>query len=231
MTAAVALYPQLTMESPSLPLQPAQVFVGHPHPQQQPQDTLIFLLPSSTPALCTPPMARKRVTFATTDQVISAPRRTIEEDDQNNNDKVFYTVAELEGFRDEARTACRQFRAATLAHKTISGGEETTAANVCSLAFDEQTRGLESRMCRERQRRRFLANKCIVKAQSKLESPERLSALSIRCTRWAQQLAREEAIRDYQRAYGSDTTMHKKRSLEQHNDLVSERRVRQRNTV
>jgi hypothetical protein len=68
------------------------------------------------------------------------------------------------------------------------------------LAATDQCRGLEARCCLERQRRKYLTNKCIVKAQSHL-SPDQLALLSQKCTAWASELAAREGARDYFRAY------------------------------
>ncbi|KAL7580329.1 hypothetical protein ACA910_004362 [Epithemia clementina (nom. ined.)] len=84
-------------------------------------------------------------------------------------------------------------------HYQYSTPDSPLAVRYCSMAWNEQTRGLESRVCTERQRRRYLATKCVVRAQSQL-SPERLAALSLRCTRWAGELAQQEALRDQERA-------------------------------
>ena len=69
------------------------------------------------------------------------------------------------------------------------------------MALNEETRGLEGRMCRERQRRRYLAIQAVVRGQHQVSSAERLAALYQRCTKWAARLAHCEGQRDFQRAY------------------------------
>ena len=90
----------------------------------------------------------------------------------------------------------------TSAGSGSSNSSDGTAAVVktCSMALSAASRGLESRVCTERQRRRYLATKCVVRAQSKL-MPDRLAGLSMRCTQWAADLAQKEATLDYERAY------------------------------
>merc|ERR1712179_746299 len=66
---------------------------------------------------------------------------------------------------------------------------------------------VESRACLERQRRKLLATKCIVRAAQQCQlRGDRLAALAYKCTRWASILAQEEATRDFQRAYPAATT-------------------------
>jgi hypothetical protein len=71
------------------------------------------------------------------------------------------------------------------------------------MATTDFCRGLEARCCLERQRRKYLTNKCIVRAQSKV-SGEQLALLAQRCTAWAAELAAREGARDYFRAYCSN---------------------------
>jgi hypothetical protein len=100
------------------------------------------------------------------------------------------------------------------------------------LAIDSNTRGLEPRICLERQRRRYVANRYILRLASQVLSTkqqqhcsntynnddtnnpmgkmttknglETLAQASRNATRWATQLAIKEASRDYIRAYGYD---------------------------
>jgi hypothetical protein len=136
---------------------------------------------------------------------------------------LWYEARDLEDFRTEARDLCRQMRSEMMmvvqqqqqqqqqqeSNNNNTGDDNDYSLhqqqNVhvgggVSLARDNQTRGLEQRSCLERQRRRYLANKCIVRAQYKL-TPDRLSALACKCTQWAAELATEEAARDFVRAY------------------------------
>lgn len=74
------------------------------------------------------------------------------------------------------------------------------------MAIDSTTRGLESRICIERQRRRFKSIRYVVQLAQKNHldiGHEKLAKFSMKLTRWATKLAIQEASRDYVRAYGS----------------------------
>ena len=204
--------------------------------------------------------SKKNVTFTSMVQIIAAePQQVDSEDDRL--DKIWYNAAELAVFRDEVRIMCRDLRvrvSVAAAQECEQAGihyssptvpkEDTHDNHACSMAFSAQTRGLESRVCMERQRRRYLATKCVVRAQSRL-SFERLADLSFRCTRWASELAQAEAVQDYRDAYTvrpveedgtkDSVSLKRSRSFPQHSDATSQqngdddifnpsRRVRQR---
>lgn len=98
----------------------------------------------------------------------------------------WYTPEELDAWRTAARVECRSL---------------PVRPGTCSLSFDAESRGLEQRACRERQRRRFLVLHCIAK-QAPTTDSSTLAALSTKCTQYATQLAVEEAARDFYNAYG-----------------------------
>jgi hypothetical protein len=104
---------------------------------------------------------------------------------------LWYQQDEMNGFRDEANLLCSELKTA---HSISDRSRE-----LC-FAFDEQTRGLEQRLCPERRRRKCVANKIIVKTQFKLQG-ERLAQLAQRVTSWATQLAAIEGDRDYQNVH------------------------------
>jgi hypothetical protein len=150
-----------------------------------------------------PPVSHRRVGFSDAVEVIASasPLDLLEPQERSC---IWYEARDLDDFRTEARDLCRQMRS-NMAQEDMNNTNSTLdnflpRVSGVSLARDNQTRGLEQRSCLERQRRRYLANKCIVRAQYKL-TPERLSALSQKCTHWAQNLATEEAARDFVRAY------------------------------
>lgn len=106
---------------------------------------------------------------------------------------LWYLQNELNLFRSQARDMCRLMR--TFTHR-----------NLCTLSWDNpeskcDTRGLEQRSCFERQRRKFMTNRFILKASHVL-SADRLADLSRNVTAWAVDIAVQEAIRDFHRAYG-----------------------------
>jgi hypothetical protein len=130
-------------------------------------------------------------------------------------DTVWYQQTELEDFRKQARFMCRQMR-------TVLSEPDSRELH---LARDQQSRGLEQRFCLERQRRKCMTIRLILKSQVQLRDPCRLAALSQRCTAWAIDLAAEEAARDFVRAYDSSN----KRNTHILGDVATTtRRVRQR---
>ena len=161
---------------------------------------LLLQLPLATP--------KKQVTFYPTVQYIAAEHKV----DNDEND-LWYNINDMQAFREQARVESQQLHLGL--PKTDSEDTEATTptmnnknnknpkvAKPCTLAVNDATRGLEARFCRERNRRKYLATKCVVRAQSKL-TPDRLATLSSRCSKWAVDLAHTEAVRDYQRAYGT----------------------------
>lgn len=64
-----------------------------------------------------------------------------------------------------------------------------------------ETRGLEHRVCINRQRHKHLAIRCTLKAQSRSRCPEFIARISSQCSQWARDLAIKEANRDYCEAY------------------------------
>ncbi len=145
------------------------------------------------------PLPTKRVRFAVETEETSSPSPLDRFDTEEEWRSIWYQQEELEQMRSEARELCRQMRILAEAATSLC---DPDSPRLPTMAKDPLTRGLEQRSCLERQRRKFLANKFIVKAASKLESePVKLAAIATRCTGWATDLAVEEAARDYFRAY------------------------------
>ena len=75
------------------------------------------------------------------------------------------------------------------------------------LRIDGSIRGLESRLCPERKRRKFMSNRCIVYASKKNKcagnscDADRLAALCQKINEWSTELAVMEGARDFDRAY------------------------------
>lgn len=132
-----------------------------------------------------------------------------------DDSELWYAVSELERFRDDARSMCRSMRS------------DGSNSGRCRLAH-ENTRGLEQRSCLERQRRKFLTLKYVVKAHNSQQfCADKLAVLAHRCSAWASVIAVEEAARDFVRAYAEeDEWASGKRSLD--SEDVTERNVRRR---
>jgi hypothetical protein len=109
---------------------------------------------------------------------------------------LWYRMEDLAGFRVEARDLC--FQILCLEEAAAGVATKPGAPRLPALARDVYTRGLEHKTCSERQRRKCLANRFILKASKKLKhDPVKLASVAHKCTRWATELAIEEAARDY----------------------------------
>jgi hypothetical protein len=96
--------------------------------------------------------------------------------------QVWYQAKDLEEFKRQARTLCRRLRTSPI--------------------VDEETaRGLEHRICFERQKNKVLALRCILKAQRRLAHHEQVAMVARKCTAWAKEVAIVEATRDFCEAY------------------------------
>ena len=176
--------------------------------------TPLSLSPFERPIVTPPP--KKSVSFASSVEVMSNPSPLNPLLDRDETDawkeELWYPQDDLTEFRSEARDLCRQMR-------LWSNNQHEKGR--CLLAFDPETRGLEQRSCLERQRRKYLSNRFVLKAAWKLNNePDKLAAVCHKINGWATEIAVEEGSRDFQRAYGD-----RKRSL---SSGGSERRVRAR---
>lgn len=124
----------------------------------------------------------RRVSFGTADIVAHLlPSSAMTEEDRN---ELWYPLGELDALKEEARDLCRQIR------------DDGPAANT-----EESRRGLEHRVCVERQRNKILALRCIIKAHRRFQNPEHVAIIARRCTAWAAEVAMVEASKDYCEAY------------------------------
>lgn len=146
---------------------------------------------------------------------------------------LWYNKNELKQFRTTAVNISKQIiaiRAVAIPVSDDSSVESTSdssssiANNVePSLAYDSYTRGLESRWCKERKRRKYIATKFILKAASIIKreqlqeqekeikvfnndetmewtAEQKLASIAIRCNAYAAKLALAEGYNDYKRA-------------------------------
>jgi hypothetical protein len=133
---------------------------------------------------------------------------------------IWYQQKDLDYFKCQARTLCRKLR-------------DTPDES-------ESSRGLEHRICLERQRNKHLAIRFVLKAQTRSSNPDFIATVSSKCTAWAREVALAEASRDFCEAYYPHMATHvpeaggsnefpfplKKRELE---EQETERQVRPRN--
>lgn len=172
-----------------------------------------------SPVSCAKPnhAAQRHVHFDDHDSVIPSVSISpiVDELGSEEDASTWYRLEELEQFRNEARDMCREMKYhdelvhyADQGNSSDSDSSSTTSSThrLPSLARDSLTRGLEQRTCLERQRRKYLSNRFLLKVAPKLyqENPNKLAELAQKCNGWATDLALEEASRDYTRVYQSD---------------------------
>lgn len=109
---------------------------------------------------------------------------------QEQSRQIWYPSAELEHFKTEARSLCRQLREQ---HKAASGSMNHHQTVV--------PRGLEQRVCCLRQKHRYLAIRCVLKAQERCRHPDFVGAVAQKCNQWAKEVAQLEAQHDYVDVY------------------------------
>jgi hypothetical protein len=111
---------------------------------------------------------------------------------QEERDEIWYQSIQLEGFKTQARNQCRKMRVC------------------CHIAVEEEEkespRGLEHRVCLERQKNKVLGMRCILKAQSQFSNSDHIAMVAIKCTAWAREVALVEASRDFCEAYHPELT-------------------------
>lgn len=100
---------------------------------------------------------------------------------KEERDVIWYPQTDLHDFKFKARTLCRKLR-------------ETPDDS-------ESSRGLEHRICLERQRNKHLAMRFVLKAQIRSSDPEFIATVSNKCSAWAKEVALAEASRDFCEAY------------------------------
>ena len=151
---------------------------------------------------------RRRVQFDTSTRLIQIPAPLdLLSGDEHAKATLWYSREDLEQFRTEVRDLCTPFVAVTKQafierrkERSTKVQSQTKATCLTNSTMGPSLRGLEQRACVERQRRRLIGTRYIVKAQDKLKGDE-LALLAQRCTKWAIDLARAEAEHDYWEAY------------------------------
>jgi len=108
---------------------------------------------------------------------------------------MWYFAHELESFKNDVRMACQTMR--------DSGN---SAASSIYNSDNFTTRGLEQRMCKNRQRNKALSVWGTLKAQQRNRDPEFIAMIARKCSFTAAQLAYMEAARDYCEVYNPGET-------------------------
>ncbi len=145
-----------------------------------------------------------RVSFDDNTTVISTliPSSSMSQDERQN---AWYDASDLNNFKTEARSLCRQLR-----------------ENANLYHVQECVRGLEQRVSLERQRNKCLTVRCILKAQLRYPGrPDQLAMIATKCTAWAQQVAQQAAQQDYQEVYHYDSDNNSSKSDKDEHDPMS----------
>jgi hypothetical protein len=179
-----------------------------------------FVLPQESPPALKP-ASRRRVNFKDARIVGFVTLGSSMTQEERNN--VWYQSTDLDDFKTQARSLCRRLR---------EEDEEHT-----------EKRGLEHRVCLDRQRNKCLALRCTLKAQSRSSCPEFIARISTKCTAWAKEVALAEATRDFCEVYYPHLVAHipavtktscpfpvplKKRECDHQSDDSGKRRLRVR---
>jgi hypothetical protein len=106
---------------------------------------------------------------------------------QEQAHQIWYPSSELEQFKTEARILCRRLREQQQQQKKENNPQEHVLI----------PRGLEQRVCGQRQRRRYLALCCVLKAQQKCRCSDFIGRVAHKCTQWATDIAHLEGQHDY----------------------------------
>jgi hypothetical protein len=128
-------------------------------------------------SIVTQVLRRRRVTFQepqVVSEVIPCSSMTPEE-----RSEMWYQQTDLIAFKNEARDLSRRLRAFP--------------------EQEEECRGLEHRISFERQKRKLVAIRAIIKAQARY--PDQLAMIASRCTAWAKEIALLTGHNDFYRAY------------------------------
>jgi len=136
-----------------------------------------------------------RVSFSKAEVVGTVTHRSVIS--REDHQKIWYLAHEQESFRTEVRTLCQKIRDDGLA-------SDNTAATTTHNSAEFPTRGLEQRICKNRQRNKALAIWGTLKAQQRNNDPEFIAMIARKCSLTATQLAYMEAARDYCEIYNPE---------------------------
>ncbi len=125
-------------------------------------------------------------------------------DPESDSYNSWYEMNELAAFRNDAREICREMRYQNKVESDTDSSSDSEMSSpplrLPSMAKNSLTRGLEQRSCDERQRRKYLANRFILKVYR--TQPNKVAQVCWKVNAWATELAIEEAAMDYKRVYG-----------------------------
>jgi len=140
---------------------------------------------------------RKRVRFSDAQVVgTSINRLNISVEESQN---LWYFANELNEFKSEIRDACQRIR-----EDRLENDNSVVLTNYDAPDF--LTRGLEGRICKNRQRNKALAVWGTLKAQQRNKDPEFIAMIARKCSSTSTQLAYMEACRDYCEIYNPEAS-------------------------
>ena len=114
----------------------------------------------------------------------------------DEKDTIWYSDMELFEFKEQVRDMCRKLR------------DDSNDMSTSSIMADSFLRGLEHRVHYERQRYKLLTLRCILTAQRRIQDPDQLAHISMKCTHWNAELAYVQGSRDYCEAHAPDMLVH-----------------------
>jgi len=185
------------MDSNLLPIQPTLSTSLANIYNSSSKDEMISITPS-LPAFSQeqPQMQSRRVSFSEHEFVDTVTQSSaIQLEDKQSS--TWYLPQELHIFKMEVRLSTQAIR-----NKGISSGNNATATMYNTV--DYPTRGLEQRICKNRQRNKALAIWGTLKAQQRNNDPEFIAMIARKCSHSATQLAYMEAARDYCEIYNPE---------------------------
>ncbi|CAB9517589.1 expressed unknown protein [Seminavis robusta] len=122
---------------------------------------------------------QKRVTFRSTRTEVHIESLALLPDDKK--DELWHKDTDIEAFKARERLLCEEIR--------------------LGLSNEQNTRGLELRLCQERQKRKYMIIHAILRAQKRYKDPKQLSNIARKCSVWSKAIAAITAQRDYCELY------------------------------
>jgi hypothetical protein len=148
---------------------------------------------------------QRRVRFSSVMGIVVPLSNLTEEE----NHRVWYTSSELVMMKNEVRALSRKIRDDHLYQhggvlRTIHTPTPTISNRTSFNDCTANTRGLELRLCKNRQMNKSLAIWGTLKAQNRNNDPQFIAMISQKCTAVAKELAISVAVRDYCELYNPD---------------------------
>jgi len=101
---------------------------------------------------------------------------------EEEKDQLWYNRGDIDGFRADARNLCRELRRRP-------------------LRLEESVRGLELRTDVQRQARKQMTIRCVLKAQRRYKDPRQVAHIYKKCSAWSTMAAAAVAGNDFYSAY------------------------------